>query len=697
MALHGFNQTLTVAGSVVSNNSAKPSFTVKARSGDLFEAIVGPTTYYQVLTNLDNLPRDRVPAPDGLRRDDDPVVFDLCRYAEPGRTVFVTGIYQENGGHQRFEARTVYLLGSDKDDYLFEATHWWLVQISQMADRWLDHLFDARRSYTIDDFSEFYRTNLNITGQPTNDNVQENATLSRLIYGLSSAYLLTGADRYFFAAKAAVEYQRAAFRSLSHDGNYIFWAYGRRRNTGGEKGETLIIPSQNDDDRDTIPLYEQIYALAGLAQYYRITLDWEVLEDIRKTVNTFQAFFWDPVEGTERGQFDKGFAKRKGFAATGGYYSHIDAATMRPDADALGDNRSRKNWNSVGDHIPAYLINLILALDPIPQHRARPKMQAFLDVCRGILEETSELIVEKFPDPHSDYVNERFHADWTPDHVYKWQQNRAVVGHDLKIAWNLTRCAFYYQSRAKDLRDRNKIADAAAYEARAEKGLALARTLADRMAEVGLDTIRGGIYDAVARQPDPDSGMLTEFAWGATKDFWQQEQGILAYLILHGATSRDERYLELARECTAFWNLFFLDRDRQGIFFRTSENGLPIIQGAYAQKGGHSISGYHAFELNYLAHVYTRMFVITGSAADNNFCLYFRILSNRDMKSINVLPDFMPPSSVEIVAVRANGIDRTPDLKPANPNDFQIAIENLEGDPVSGAIELVVEFRSLTA
>ena len=59
--------------------------------------------------------------------------------------------------------------------------------------------------------------------------------------------------------------------------------------------------------------------------------------------------------------------------------------------------------------------------------------------------------------------------------------------------------------------------------------------------------------------------MPTQFAWGATKDFWQQEQGILAYLILHGATG-NPHYLRLARESSAFWNLFFLDLERPGLF-----------------------------------------------------------------------------------------------------------------------------------
>jgi mannose/cellobiose epimerase-like protein (N-acyl-D-glucosamine 2-epimerase family) len=682
MPLSRFCQTLTVAGAVIAVDAGKPSFSIRARSGDVFEAFVGPSTYYQVMTNLDILGRDRVDDPAGVTRTDD-VTFNLQKYLQTGRPVFVSGIYQENDNRQRFEARAVYLLHSDPNRYLFEETHWWLVQVTQMADRILDHLFDAKRSYTIDDFSKFYRTNLNILGQPSNDTVQECAVLSRLLYDLSSAFLMTGAERYFMAANAAMKYLREAFRSLSHDGECCFWAYGRRRNLEGERGENLIFASLGPDDVGAVPLYEQIYALAGLTQYYRITLDWEVLEDIRRTINTFQNYFWDSPA-----------AKSKGFAGTGGYYSHLDPATMRPDSAGLGDNRSRKNWNSIGDHIPAYLVNLILTLDPLPQGDARPMLEGLLKTCYGILEETSALIVDKFPDPQSDYVNERFHADWTPDHAYKWQQNRAVVGHDLKIAWNLTRCAYHFQTQAKKLRDAGKAQEAAACEQRSNKSLDVARRLADRMGDVGLDMIRGGIFDCVERQPS--GGMPTQFAWGATKDFWQQEQGILAYLILHGATRNDHKYLQLARECSSFWNLFFLDRERQGYFFRTTENGLPIIEGQYGMKSSHAI-GYHAFELAYLAHIYTRTFVAAGGGSDNSFCLYFKVLQNPDQTSINVLPDFMPPGTVAIHRIRANGIDVTQDRKPADVNNFQISLQGLRASPTDGMIELTVEFTGLAA
>lgn len=682
MSLNSFYQTVTVAGTVIAIDVPSLSFTIQARSGDVFQAYVGASTYYQVLTNLDILGRDRVEDPVGVRNTDE-VEFNLQKYLVSGRAVFVTGIYHQNRTDQRYEARTVYLLHSDPKRYLFEETHWWPTQAIQMADRLLDHLFDARRNYSLDDFSKFYRTNLNILGQPVNDTVQECAVLSRLLYDLSSVYLMTGAERYFMAARAAMQYLREAFRSLSHDGRRCFWAYGRRRNVEGERGESLIFASQGPDDWGTIPLYEQIYALAGLTQYYRITLDWEVLEDIRRTINSFQDFFLDSPEATA-----------KGFSGMGGYYSHLDPVTMRPDSPALGENQSRKNWNSVGDHIPAYLVNLILTLDPLPEGEARSMLADLYRTCLSILNETSSLICEKFPDPNSDYVIERFYSDWNPDLSYRWQQNRAVVGHDLKIAWNMTRCAFYYQTLAKRARDSGRTQDADGYDVRANTCLSVARRLADRMAEVGLDKIRGGIFDCVERYPN--GGMPTQFAWGATKDFWQQEQGILAYLILHGATAHNRTYLQLARECSAFWNLFFLDRERQGYFFRVTENGLPIIEGQYGMKSSHAI-GYHAFELAYLAHVYTRAFVAAGGGSDNSFCLYFKIVPSPDQTTINCLPDFMPPGSLEITRIRANGVDVTADRKPTNANDFQVSLQDLKASSTDGMIELAVEFTALAA
>ncbi len=269
-----------------------------------------------------------------------------------------------------------------------------------------------------------------------------------------------------------------------------------------------------------------------------------------------------------------------------------------------------------------------------------------------------------------------------------------MVGHNLKIAWNLTRCANYFHMRAARHRAMGHQTQASADDNHAKRLLQVARKLGDDMATVGLDAVRGGIFDCVERHPT--GGMPIQFAWGATKDFWQQEQGVLAYLILHGATVGDSIYLQLARECSAFWNLFFLDRERQGYYFRTTENGLPILDGQYGMKSSHAI-GYHAFELAYLAHVYIRTFVDAGNGADNGFCVYFRIRPSSSQTTINVLPDFMPPGRLSIERVVVNGIDMTAQLKPANPDDFQISLANLSGAQDGGAIALVVQFAAIAS
>jgi len=664
-----FTQSLTVMGRVSDVDPTALRFTLGCRSGDTFEVHVGPNTEFRVLRNLDNLNRDRLAT---KKLEESTKSEQLGWYVTSGRLIAVHGVQIRAGGRERFDAVVVHLLHTHEHAYLFEDTHWWLSQIARMADEWLEDLFDSRRSYSLDDFAKLYRTNLNIYGQPTDDDIQECATLSRLIYGLSSAYLLTGSTRFYLAAKAGLDYQRQSFRTLSHDGQYCFWAFGRRKL---KDGSMFIEPSQNGDDMDSIPLYEQIYALAGMAQFYRISLDYEVLEDLRRTVNAFNDFYLDDPEHNP-------YFEKMGGPGLRGYFSHLDYATMRPDTDHLGQNRLRKNWNSIGDHIPAYLVNLLAALDPLPEGRNLEGVRQLRDRCLWMIKEVSELICTHFPDPDPNvpFVNERFHADWSVDHAWGWQQNRAIVGHNMKIAWNLTRSANFFLCQQQRCEQEKNPHEAADYERRARECMGLACRLADGMAELGVDQVRSGVFDAVER--NPDSGMPLQFGWSNTKDFWQQEQGILAYLILHGHTGKPE-YLDLARELEAFWNLFFLDRDRRGIFFRVNADGNPVIEGSYANRAGHAVAGYHSFELNYLAHLYTRVYVSGQSQTDDRFCLHFKPSADCGQRSINVLPDFFRPGSVRISGISVNSI-RRPNF---DPDNFQIPLseEELGGN-------LVVEF-----
>jgi hypothetical protein len=125
----------------------------------------------------------------------------------------------------------------------------------------------------------------------------------------------------------------------------------------------------------------------------------------------------------------------------------------------------------------------------------------------------------------------------------------------------------------------------------------------------------------------------------------------------------------------AFWNLFFLDRDRGGIYFRTMENGLPYIQGVYGTKGSHSMSGYHAFELNYLAHIYTRVYVPLGKS-NGCFTLYFRPDCSSGLRSLNILPDFFPPGKIKVHEISVNGVNRGA----VNHDSFQVPLDGSTGD-----------------
>ena len=643
--MNHFCQTLTLQGTVTSSQPEQLRCDLLLRSGDTVTLHFGPETTFSVLTNIDGTSHDRVP--DAPEQGGGELARKVARYLRPKDTVFIRAIRFEHDGEERYDARAVTRMHSEPQRFLFEDPHWWMTQTMHMANAWLDDLFGDSRTYSEDDFSKHYRTHLNFYGGATDDNLQAMPTLARLIYGLSSAYLMTGDHRYRLAARAGIQFQRSSFRILSPDGQSCIWAFGRRK---GVNGTVTLRASENSDDSGAIALYEQIYGLAGLAQYYRITGDPEVLEDLRRTVKTFNTLFLDRKD------------VNAGFPGFDGYFAHLDPVTLRPDSAALGRLQSRKNWNSVGDHIPAYLINLILALDPLPQG-ADPELASFLDTCREMLDRTTRLILEKFPAPDSLYVNERFLADWTPDHQWGWQQDRAVVGHNYKIAWNLTRIAFYQLGTGR--------------QEEARRALQLAEQLTQAMTTHGADLIRGGCFDAVERHPT--NGQPLEFPWGSVKDFWQQEQAILANLILHGQTGAPE-YLDQARSMSAFWNMFFLDRDNQNVFFRVNEDGLPILNGSYANKGQYAVAGYHSFELNYLAHVYTCAYVSPASS----FCLYFHPSAHSGLRSINVLPDFVKPGSIEIASVSINGRHRAH----FDPHRFQIPLE-----PSDLGSEVIVQFR----
>lgn len=569
-----FSFSDTIAGYVTSFNRSEKSFGLKTSDGREYKAYLSPTTYARISQNLD----------EGYINAEFPELL------KPGQHVFAYGVFYPLGNGHKFEVKSMVFPGDEPNKYRHEEPDWWIKQVKSIADSYLGWQFGYPKKPI--DYKE-YRTMLKLTGEKTKDNyLQETDTISRLVYGFASAYLMTGEDRFLEAAEKGTEYLRDHMRFYDPDENLIYWYHGVKV-TGNR--EQKLLTSEFGDDYDAIPAYEQIYALAGPIQTYRITGDPRILKDAEMTIDLFDKFYIDKEQG--------------------GYFSHLDPISLDPRAESLGRNQGRKNWNSVGDHAPAYLVNLYLAT-------GEPKYADFLEY-------TFDTIAKYFPDyDNSPFVQEKFFEDWSKDQSWGWQQNRAVVGHNLKISWNLM--------RMQSLKPKQE------YQELAEKIAAL-------MPEVGSDQQRGGWYDVVERVIAPGEEKH-QFVWHDRKAWWQQEQAILAYLILNGILKKEE-YLKHAREAAAFYNAFFLDHDDGAVYFNVLANGLPFLLGTERYKGSHSMSGYHSTELCYLASVYTNL-LITKQPMDFHFKPQPGGFKDNILR---VSPDILPPGSIKISACEIDG------------------------------------------
>jgi mannose/cellobiose epimerase-like protein (N-acyl-D-glucosamine 2-epimerase family) len=564
----------TIAGHVTAFDREVDGFGIRTSGGKEFDVRLKGNTYARLIRNLGE------PYPD--------CTGQMREMLHPGRYLFVYGVYYPERGGYTFEAEFIVFTGQKPDQYAFERQDWWIQQIEQLADFYLAAQFQGR---TVD--YRDYRTTITLTGEKPKDHYrQETDTISRLVYGFATAYLLTGQDRFLEAAEKGTEYLREHMRFCDLEENIVYWYHGI--DVHGRRDDK-VFASEFGDDFHAIPAYEQIYALAGPIQTYRITGDTRILSDAELTVGLFDRFFLDKTGG--------------------GYFSHLDPITLDPRSESLGENKAKKNWNSIGDHAPAYLFNLWLATGE--------------DRYASMLEHTFDTILKHFPDyEKSPFVQEKFYEDWSHDTTHMWQRNRGVIGHNLKIAWNLMR--MYGLKPKKEYEE-------------------LARKIADTMPNVGGDLQRGGWYDVMERLKGPGQEWH-RFAFHNRKAWWQQEQGILAYLILHGVLG-DEKFLCTARASSAFYNAFFLDHDDGAVYFNVLASGIPYLVGTERFKGSHSMSGYHSFELCYLAQVYTNL-LITKQPLD----LFFNPVPDGFKRRIlRPAPDIMPKGSIRIGEVWVDG------------------------------------------
>ncbi|MEU7751301.1 AGE family epimerase/isomerase [Micromonospora sp. NPDC049101] len=583
-----------VAGYVTGHDPQRRQVDLRTSDGRALRATYSPTVYATVVNNLGQPPQD--------------VTGELPELLTPGRHLFAYGVFTPGADGYAFEAHRVVLPGRRVGEHAFEEPGWWTQQLTELARFYRRAQFGDTE---VPDFTD-YRTVVRLGGDKSANHVQETDTLSRLVYGMASTYLLTGDETYLQVAERGTEYMREHMRFVDRDNDVVYWYHGVDVR---DAVESKLFTSEFGDDYAAIPAYEQIYALVGPTQTYRITGDPAIAADIDGTMRLFDRFFHDDKQG--------------------GWWSHVDPIRLSPHEESLGPNRARKNWNSIGDHAPAYLINLWLATGE----------QRYADM----LQECFDLILEYFPESGSPFVQERFHGDWTPDRSWGWQQDRAVVGHNLKIAWNML--------RMNAIRPRN------AYRRLAEE-------IGHRMPALASDTQRGGWYDVLDRTLAPGA-TAHRLTWHDRKAWWQQEQAILAYLILAGNTG-DEEFLRHGREAAAFYNAFFLDHDEGGVYFNVLANGLPYLLGTERLKGSHSMSMYHASELCLLSTVYQRL-LIRGEPLD----LWFKPKPDGFVdRVLRVAPDALPTGRVRLDQVE---IDGSP-YRAFDPDQMSVALPDSKSD-----------------
>lgn len=567
------------------------SFTLTTNDASVFRIDLTATTYAQVVRNSDEPYIDATGSiADLLARDG--LYLSVYARAYPQGTSF------------RLEAQEIAFFGEpgQPDTYRFEQPSWWADQVHAFGKFQLHAQFGDSDVF---DFANYSTQISKVGSRYPNDLLQEIDTISRYIYGLATTYLITGDPRFLRAAREGVIYQRKNMRIETLDGRYVYWYHAVLEDHADHK----VLPSRFGDDYGSIPLYEQIYALAGLTQYYRITNDAEVLSDIERSVAFMNRYYRDDSHHK-------------------GYFSHIDPVTFSPHEDTLGQNRSKKNWNSVGDHAPAYLENLYLATGK----------EEYLDMLKYV----ADLIWRHFPDyDASPFVQEKFHADWSHDQHWGWQQNRSVVGHNLKIAWCMTRFFHHYGD---------------------PRYLELAEQIGTIIPTVGLDRVRGGWYDVMERAKPADQERYS-FAFHDRKAWWQQEQALLAYMVLYG-TTKQQAYLDLARDTAAFWNLAFLDHDDGETYFNVLASGIPYLMGTETMKSSHSKAAYHSFELCYFAHFYNNLLakgqpVTLYFAPNNHIPVNERPRTYVEEQEFRVQPISFPEDSVTIQSVLINGQPHT--------------------------------------
>jgi hypothetical protein len=207
-----------------------------------------------------------------------------------GRFMHAYGVFYPEANGLKFEAKHILVFGRTVDHLRFEEQNWWTHQIQQLLNFYLEAQFKVNEGETID-FKNF-RTDLSAEGKKL-DGVQNLDTVSRLVYGFATAYMMTGDERALEAATKGTEYMQKHFRHRDTTEGITYWYSQIDIQSDGSVRKYMGSTAGGDEGGNAIPCYEQIYALAGPTQTYRLTGDKDILVDIEDTISFLNRYYKD--------------------------------------------------------------------------------------------------------------------------------------------------------------------------------------------------------------------------------------------------------------------------------------------------------------------------------------------------------------------------------------------------------------------
>ncbi|MEO0770445.1 MAG: N-acyl-D-glucosamine 2-epimerase, partial [Cyanobacteria bacterium J06649_4] len=181
MQAPAFSSSDLIAGYVTKFDPEFDVFGFKTSDGREYDILLGDMTFAKVIQNLDAAYPD--------------ATGSMRTMLTPGRQLFVYGVSYPDS--PKIEAKQIVFVGRDADDFCFEKQNWWIDQVKSLADFYLKAQFgDQPIDY------RNYRTTLSLSGVKSTTNYrQETDTISRLVYGFSTAFMMTGEDRFLEAAE----------------------------------------------------------------------------------------------------------------------------------------------------------------------------------------------------------------------------------------------------------------------------------------------------------------------------------------------------------------------------------------------------------------------------------------------------------------------------------------------------------------